>query len=92
MTSSHPAILEEIHLLQCSLLPGELLLFTDDAARWKALLEAYALDPDDLTLALDPPIAPAHFQVRLESSNAAWFDVVLPSDHGNDWSALCGGW
>ena len=76
--------LEEIHLLQCSLLPGELLLFTDDAAHWRALLDAYALDPDDP--ALDDPAAhntaPAHFQVRLEASSAAWFDVVLPRDYG----------
>lgn len=83
MTSSHSPIrqvLEEVHLLKCSLLPGELLVFLDDRTGWNDLLESYTLDQDcELT---DHSSTAAHFQVKLESSSAVWFDVELPQDYG----------
>ena len=84
-------ILEEIHLLKCSLLPGELLEFTEQAALWNDLLDAYALDADcdcDALLAQGIPDSdscvqqgPSHFQVKLEAADV-WFDVALPHEYG----------
>ncbi|OSD00876.1 hypothetical protein PYCCODRAFT_1478893 [Trametes coccinea BRFM310] len=76
-------VLEEIHLLKCSLLPGELITFTEDAAAWEALLAAYATDPD-----AEPAPAseqPVHFSVRTEDSDV-WFDVTLSSGYGEEGS------
>ncbi|EJF67342.1 hypothetical protein DICSQDRAFT_165165 [Dichomitus squalens LYAD-421 SS1] len=73
--------LEEIHLLRYSLLPGELLEFTDQAALWNELLDAYALDPD-CEIGCEPQ--GAHFRVKLEASSDVWFDVELPTDY---WTA-----
>ncbi|KAM5539959.1 hypothetical protein V8D89_006462 [Ganoderma adspersum] len=77
--------LEEIHLLKCSLLPGEFLEFTDQAALWNDLLDAYALDPDCPTLDSDIgsiPREPVHFQVKLETSAAIRFDVAYDAGSG----------
>ncbi|KAI9066477.1 hypothetical protein FKP32DRAFT_1542034, partial [Trametes sanguinea] len=73
-------ILEEIHLLRCSLLPGELIAFTEDAATWEALLDAYATDPDAKPAPVEQPV---RFAVRAEDSDI-WFDVTLPSDYGEE--------
>ncbi|PIL31287.1 hypothetical protein GSI_05985 [Ganoderma sinense ZZ0214-1] len=71
-------ILEEIHLLKCSLLPGELLEFIEQATLWSDLLDAYALDPDGASNpATDVP--PAHFRVKIEASADVWFEVVYGS-------------
>ena len=74
--------LEELHLLNCSLLPGELLVFTEDATRWTELISSYALDPDCDLPASDLEAGCPRFQVRLESSSDVWFDVDLPADYG----------
>ena len=76
-------VLEEVHLLKCSLLPGELLEFTEQAALWNELLDAYTLDPEcELpTSSFDPRSASAHFQVKLEASSDVWFDVELPATY-----------
>ncbi|KAI0756446.1 hypothetical protein C8Q80DRAFT_1264501 [Daedaleopsis nitida] len=72
--------LEELHLLKCSLLPGELLAFTEDAAQWTSLLDSYALDPDCELPDSEAQAAP-HFQVKLEGSSDVFFDVELPYDY-----------
>lgn len=63
--------LEEIHLLQCSLLPGELLTFLDDVEAWSSLLAAY---PDTTNT---PSISEARFEVKLNNAHL-WFEVRLP--------------
>ncbi|KAH9932114.1 uncharacterized protein BXZ73DRAFT_90040 [Epithele typhae] len=79
--SSFYGTLEELHLLTCSLLPGELIVFTDDAARWQALLDAY---DEPLLDAPDMQLPPARFHVKLSASSAIWFDVELPRDYRPD--------
>ncbi|KAI0334037.1 hypothetical protein GY45DRAFT_1359273 [Cubamyces sp. BRFM 1775] len=82
MTSSETLrkVLEEIHLLKCSLLPGELISFPEDAADWDALLDVYSADPDaELPEALQQHHV--QFQVRAEDSDV-WFDVELPPEYG----------
>ncbi|KAI0640148.1 hypothetical protein C8Q77DRAFT_1165126 [Trametes polyzona] len=69
--------LEELHLLKCSLLPGELLTFTEDSSEWETLLDAYAADPE-----LEPPAVkyPARFEVRAEGEDT-WFEVGFLEDY-----------
>ncbi|KAI0673854.1 hypothetical protein C8Q78DRAFT_656144 [Trametes maxima] len=71
-------ILEEIHLLKCSLLPGETLRFTEDPSGWEALLESYSADPG---MELASAKCPAHFQV-IANDSEVWFDVELPLEYG----------
>ncbi|KAI0368939.1 hypothetical protein BV20DRAFT_968758 [Pilatotrama ljubarskyi] len=78
MTAARKA-LEEVHLLRCSLLPGELLQFTEDAAIWEALLDAYSTDPEGVDLPLVDS-AP-RFEVKTED-NDVWFAVSLPQEYG----------
>ena len=75
-------VLEEAHLLRCSLLPGELISFSEDAADWDALLDLYAGDPD-AELPESPQGHPVHFEVRTEDSDV-WFDVELPLEYGSE--------
>ncbi|KAJ8496709.1 hypothetical protein ONZ51_g921 [Trametes cubensis] len=75
-------VLEEAHLLRCSLLPGELISFSEDAADWDALLDIYSGDPD-AELPESPPGRPVHFEVRTEDSDV-WFDVELPLGYGSE--------
>jgi hypothetical protein len=63
--------LEDLHLLQCSLLPGEILSFFDDVDPWPNLLEAY---PD---IHDTPNISEARFQIKLDNASV-WFEVELP--------------
>ncbi|KAI0652585.1 hypothetical protein C8Q79DRAFT_898503 [Trametes meyenii] len=78
MASVHN-ILEELHLIACSLLPGETLRFTEDPSGWAALLEAYSANPGmELTSAVHHP---AHFQVSA-SGDDVWFDIELPLEYG----------
>ena len=85
-TPSQKKALEEIHLLKCSLLPGELLEFSDQAALWNNLLDAYALDADcptfDSDVSSDIPPGPACFQVKLETNADVWFDVAYGAGSG----------
>ncbi len=67
-------ILEELHLLKCSLLPGELLSFTEISAAWETLLDSYSLDPDAELRALHHAV---QFEVRAEDSDV-WFGIELP--------------
>jgi hypothetical protein len=68
--------LEELHILNCSLLPGEVLTFVLDAETWTHMLETY------------PNVPPfpgqsqlqACFEVKLDSSNL-WFEVKLPHSY-----------
>ena len=72
--------LEELNLLQCSLMPGETLHFvsanTDDTP-WPDLLAAYSesgpsTEPGDNLIA-----SPACFQLRVDSASV-WFEIELP--------------
>ncbi|KAL5535893.1 hypothetical protein ACEPAF_3987 [Sanghuangporus sanghuang] len=73
--------LEEIHLLQCSLIPPELfasVLPQEDCEQWSQLLHRYTQDgqiPDD---ASDwQPASTCRFEVRIEDG-PIWFEVELP--------------
>ncbi|TFK42249.1 hypothetical protein BDQ12DRAFT_677878 [Crucibulum laeve] len=77
------AQLEELQLLQCSLLPNESLVFLEDSAAWIRLL-------GDYTNGINPEakdIAPPHFQLKVEKSNV-WFEVTntggTQRDNGTD--------
>ncbi|KAI0713116.1 hypothetical protein C8T65DRAFT_574048 [Cerioporus squamosus] len=82
MTSSRKT-LEELNLLKCSLLPGELLEFLADSAQWTDLLDAYAHDPDsdlpNLSVSRWPPV---NFQLKLEASSDLWYEIALSPDYG----------
>ncbi|KAI0931058.1 hypothetical protein AcW1_001446 [Taiwanofungus camphoratus] len=76
--------LQELYLLECSLLPGEQLSIdpsADDRERWQELLTLYT--NDSVTHLSQPPhsLAPVRFQVTLERART-WFIVELPSDYG----------
>lgn len=66
-------ILEELHLLKCSLLPGEILSFTEASAVWETLLETYSFDPDAELPLVDHAV---QFEVKAEDSDV-WFGVQL---------------
>ncbi|GBE77610.1 hypothetical protein SCP_0104900 [Sparassis crispa] len=72
--------LEELHLLRCSLLPGESLTFdpSEDTDHWCELLDAYAEDPEQVTARAPSTLPLARFAVQLEEANV-WFDVELPA-------------
>ncbi|KAJ7447230.1 hypothetical protein FB451DRAFT_1290722 [Mycena latifolia] len=72
--------LEELQLIQITLLPEEILTFLDeelqDARAWSELLRDYAegaLDSDSSV-----PPAPPHIQVKLKHSKI-WLDVLFPT-------------
>jgi hypothetical protein len=65
--------LEDLHLLRCSLLPGELLIFLDDSDTWCSLLESYP----DIAYSPTGNFSDAHFQIKLDNTNI-WFEVELP--------------
>jgi hypothetical protein len=68
--------LEELHLLNCSLLPGESLTFVLDTETWADMLEAYP----DVSSVLGLSHLQACFEVKLQSSNI-WFEVELPNSY-----------
>lgn len=72
--------LEELNLLNCSLLQGEDLTFippSSDAEIWQALLEAY---PDFDADTSPTPQSAAKFQLRCSGVDV-WFEVQLPADY-----------
>lgn len=70
--------LEELHLVSCSLLPGESLSFSptaDDEQIWTTLLESY---PEvDVTRT---PTTSARFEIKAAGSRV-WFEVNIPPDY-----------
>ena len=71
--------LEEIHIISCSLLPGESLSFSlaaDDARAWQTSLERY---PDYTDLLL--PTTAAQFEVKVAGSSL-WFEFIIAEDYG----------
>ncbi|KIM38229.1 hypothetical protein M413DRAFT_447977 [Hebeloma cylindrosporum] len=64
--------LEELHLIQCSLLPTECIVFLDSGS-WTQAITKYAEDPYS-TLLL--PDSPASFLLRVEGSKI-WFEITL---------------
>ena len=71
--------LEEIHIIFCSLLPGESLSFSlaaDDARAWQTSLERC---PDYTDLLL--PTTAAQFEVKV-SGSSRWFEFILAEDYG----------
>jgi hypothetical protein len=69
--------LEELQLLQYSLLPGELLTFIHDAEQWSHLLKTYP------TSSPPAPKSNACLEIRLESTNIQ-IQVVLSYEYPND--------
>lgn len=79
-------LFEELQLINCSLLPGELFLFLDHCTGWKDALQSYAEDGyhESVTeLGLPQPV----FQVGLEDFNI-WFEISLPS---SSWDSASSG-
>ncbi|PPQ93426.1 hypothetical protein CVT25_004498 [Psilocybe cyanescens] len=70
--------LEELQLIQCSLLPDEQLRFIDSSAGWGEALETYTTDLDAI-----PQIdCAASFSIRLDGSKT-WFEITLSDTEGN---------
>ncbi|EGO05384.1 hypothetical protein SERLA73DRAFT_44012 [Serpula lacrymans var. lacrymans S7.3] len=71
--------LEELQLIQCSLLPGELFTFilpSDDTAIWDSLLESVSSP-----LEADAPLpAQARFEIKLTGAKV-WFEIELPRNY-----------
>lgn len=67
--------LEELHLIQCSLLPTEHIVFLNsgDAHSWAQAIEKYAEDPLKNVL---PTESAASFTLRVEGSKI-WFEITL---------------
>ncbi|KAH9950977.1 hypothetical protein B0H21DRAFT_818806 [Amylocystis lapponica] len=75
--------LEELHLLKCSLLPGESLVFDphfEDGGLWGDLLEQYSYDPEECLSHAPDSFTPAQFQVRIEHAKMC-LEVFLPPSH-----------
>ncbi|KAI4517930.1 hypothetical protein K525DRAFT_289057 [Schizophyllum commune Loenen D] len=71
--------LEELELIRCSVMPGEVLTFVDGHDRWLALLDRFSAErtipADD-----DIPALPISFEVWLEGHDLR-ISVELPIDH-----------
>ena len=71
--------LEELELIRCSVMPGEVLTFVDDHDRWLALLDRFSAErtipADD-----DIPALPISFEVCLEGHDHR-ISVELPVDY-----------
>lgn len=69
--------LEELQLIQCSLLPGELLTFIDidepQAGLWNSLLDTYS----EISINSETPGTCAHFRIQLSGFTKVWFDIEL---------------
>ena len=67
--------LEELHLIQCSLLPTEHIVWLDsgDELSWVQAIENYSEDPFATLL---PPESSASFTLRVEGSKI-WFEIAL---------------
>ncbi|OCH92978.1 hypothetical protein OBBRIDRAFT_790700 [Obba rivulosa] len=79
-TTTLPRQLEELHLLKCSLLPGEHLEFvppSKDAEWWEIMLEGYPGNEDNLPT----PPSPARLEITIDHAPVQ-FQVELPSDYG----------
>ncbi|KAF9078643.1 hypothetical protein BDP27DRAFT_1309935 [Rhodocollybia butyracea] len=79
-------LFEELQLINCSLLPGELFILLDHCTGWKDALQSYAEDGyhESVTkLGLPQPV----FQVGLEDFNV-WFEISLPS---SSWDSASSG-
>ena len=71
--------LEELNLIKCSLMPGELLQFTSSSP-WEELLESYVEGAADVSL---ERLDAARFQLRVDELKL-WFEVELPSTYPSD--------
>ena len=89
--------LEELHLIQCSLLPGERFAFIlppEDIAVWSSLLDAFTEpgrstnqdDDDGVVVPLTEPPCQMRFEVRVDGVQT-WFEVVLPHCTDADYPA-----
>jgi acylphosphatase len=72
--------LDELNLIRCSLLPGEVLTFLDDTQAWTNLLDAHATwtGPSHQSMLVLPRL-----QIKLESANT-WFEVEIPRQYAGD--------
>ncbi|KAJ7207484.1 hypothetical protein GGX14DRAFT_635247 [Mycena pura] len=74
--------LEELQLIQATLLPDELLAFLDeDGARWSRLLREYgdAVDPASISGHGSAPAPSAAPRIRVKPQHASvWFEVQFP--------------
>jgi hypothetical protein len=73
--------LDELDMIRCSLLPGEVLTFLDDSEAWADILDAHATGADlNASLSI---LAPPHLQIKLESVTT-WFEVQIPPQYSGD--------
>jgi hypothetical protein len=75
--------LEELHLIRCSLLPGELLTFIGgDSEAWTELLDNHA-SATPTSNQFQSTLSPAHLQLKVEAANV-WLEVRMPSQYMGD--------
>ncbi|KAF8902280.1 hypothetical protein CPB84DRAFT_1846441 [Gymnopilus junonius] len=72
-SSSRSRVLEELHLIQCSLLPDEHLTFLDEPEAWLNALEQFSEgNIEDAAM----PSSEAFFSVQLDGEKM-WFEITL---------------
>ncbi|KAJ6606801.1 hypothetical protein B0H10DRAFT_1819474 [Mycena sp. CBHHK59/15] len=75
--------LEELQLIQFSLLPDEILTFLDDEPSvWSQLLEDYIQDPSSIDSLCHWPAAPARCQVK-SNRYKIWLEVQFPGSENS---------
>lgn len=81
--------LEELHLIQCSLFSGELLIFLDEYPKsqsqlhWVDLLVNYpdSIDPLVENASIDA-ISEAYFKIKLDNAGSSiWLEIMLPRSY-----------
>ncbi|KDR86089.1 hypothetical protein GALMADRAFT_54140 [Galerina marginata CBS 339.88] len=74
------SLLQELHLIQCSLLPDEHLAFLDEPQGWLDTLATYAADPMASSDSLNPG-SEVRFSLRVDGARL-WFEITLSEvDH-----------
>lgn len=80
--------LEELQMVRCSLLPGEIMTFIDDLGFWDNFLEIHSTSgiiPDQLPIATSQ----AHFQIKVEAATHVWFEILFPYQYLGDLESCC---
>lgn len=72
--------LDELQLIRCSLLPGELFTFIEDTKIWSELLEAHGMGTGLPDLV---PASPAHIRIQIESARLS-FGVMIPFQYAGN--------
>lgn len=76
--------LEELNVLKCSLLPGEVLSFVlppDELVQWESLVQLYSESPQ--AVALQNPYSACRFQIKVDHAPVR-MEIELPRDYPNE--------